>query len=377
MKSGLGLAVFFTLSLIPVVNASAQGVTFQRVADTNTTAPSNAQLYTGFRAPVVHNGQATFIAFYSGGYGLYAGVNGSVARVSDSSTYLPGAMINISPSLTFHAYDSGLLIPVVYTLHQWQSGSSSKLFDCSTNDLGLGPRTITPSPSVYDAIDTGGGNFLAEVMDTTGKHAFIRTNLTTSTRIISEGDTMPGSAYTFQFMRRARIAGAQLVFLGDHYEDLHGVYLHDGTTVTRIVDSSMLVPGQPFTTFNNFTQVEIGSDGIYFYSPSEGLFRKSGSQILSVDPFADDGFAIEGSRILLTRNSGQTLRIIEDGVPRDLLHAGDLVGGVQLTDFEVRDGALNGNYFGFCASGYTVTDYDGVWIGNLGAVSRVSNWQCY
>ena len=68
---------------------------FTTVVDTSTMVPDQLTTFTSFAngPPVLEGGDVAFIGEFSGGHGWYKNVSGSLTKVADTSTVVPGESV--------------------------------------------------------------------------------------------------------------------------------------------------------------------------------------------------------------------------------------------------------------------------------------------
>jgi hypothetical protein len=186
---------------------SDAGGTLHVVADSNTPIPGGTGSFLAFSDPWLWSGVVVFRALGSSGQdGIYAYGNDALRRVADRTTPIPGGTTFTSFGATISPLLSG--IPATHD-----------------GTIVFRGRGGPGEPSgVYKEVD----GVIHVVADTSMQ--------------------VPGRAETFQTFEYSVLAGSiqdgAIVFVGQGFPgNGPGIYLHDGTGLSKVVDTRTFVPG--------------------------------------------------------------------------------------------------------------------------------------
>jgi len=262
------------------------------------------------------------VAFYGAGsnsqQGMYASINGTLERVADTNTPIPGDTGNFevfpgSPSISggivaFAGRDSLRTKEGVYVL----DGTLQAIADKNTSiPEGTGNfESFSPAPVIsgVDVAFVGGGSGgqqgVYRVM-----HDFLPSGFTT--RLADRATAIPGGTGTFTgFADNIAISETGVAFIGSGSGGQQGVYVSPWPgpmappmpnipLPLRIVDTSTVIPGGT-GTFTEFLAVGISSTDIAFLgsgsSGQSGIFDYRDGSLLSLVNVGDtlDGKTITG-----------------------------------------------------------------------------------
>lgn len=139
---------FLVLGLL-AAPAVAQTPTFTKIADTTTVAPdSGGGLFSIFGdAREISNGKVAFFAYHSSGSGIYTFENGTLAKLVDTNTLVPGAMSTFS---TF--FDVSIQGDIVAFTGGWPGPGGGCAFNGSEGVFAQGFQGLANSILVRDSL---------------------------------------------------------------------------------------------------------------------------------------------------------------------------------------------------------------------------------
>jgi hypothetical protein len=293
------------------------GTTVTRIADTTTTAPGQASAFTSFSSgqiPSVNGSNVAFRAAYSGGSGLYARYDGSLVRVADTGTAIPGGTGNFT-SLNSNQVLSGATAVFRGTGASSQQGVYLRDLSSATNPLiRVTDKTLT-LPGTAGVITTifeptASGNtvrFIASAGTGTQRVVSYAWNGSNTSPSFAEGvvsktgDAVPGQAgLTFTgYQGFVSSDGPYTAFIGrfNNGADRTGVYWHDGTDLYRVIDQTQTLDGKTISS------LLLGPDAVAGdFVTFQALFTDStqGVYVVQFTPVPEPGFVFAASALALT-----------------------------------------------------------------------------
>jgi hypothetical protein len=287
------------------------GTALGKVADTHTDIPGGVGMFTRFGSPPLISGNTVvFEGFGSGGqHGIYAFDGTTLAKVVDTNTPIPGGNGNFSDFFSFAAsgtrvafFGSGSQPGGVYL---FDGASLTKVADTKTplppggvgNFSGFGSVAISGPDVVFDAV---GESF--------GQEGIYRFDGMALTRIADTTMAMPeGTGNFIIFLSGAVVSDGTIAFkgLGPGFDE--GIYAFDGSTLGKVVDRNTPIPDAK-GTFYDFG-LPVTSDGYVSFlgvseSQKQGLYLFDGSALTRV---ADTSTAVAGGAGTFARFSDPAL----------------------------------------------------------------------
>jgi hypothetical protein len=193
-------------STVPGIYTGTAGPV-QLVANTATTAPGDTSAFNGFERPSIDaSGNVAFVATVAdGNQGAYAQIGGSLVRIADTTTATPGFNGTFSEFTTLGSasIDHGTVSFAGFSrggggvdqgIYTWSNGSLSLVADRSTA-LPFGAGTTTYTFIERSMINNGNVIFDASAGTAQGIYELKNGSLT---RVIDSTMTLPGTSSTFQ-----------------------------------------------------------------------------------------------------------------------------------------------------------------------------------
>ncbi len=385
--------------------SGAQGITFTRIADTNTTIPGGVGTFISLSQPSLNDGDVAFLgsgAIPPGcitGEGIYRARNGTLQAIADGCTAMPGC------PLLFVGFSQPALGAGGATF----SGAANYAgFNCrgiySRN--GNGPLTIVADPATPDP---GGFGFLTEFFFvgregrtigfsawTTlgGPAVYIRTNALT---LVANTTTLvPGTNQPFTFFQPNVSAGATEVAFAGENAQRSGVYTGASpTTLQTVADTTTAIPGGTgtFTSFGDRPSTDRGATVFYGQGTAgqQGIYTDLGGTLRRVADLSTPipngtgtftgftffyGPSIDGNRIAFrgTGAGGQIGIYLFSARTNTLTRVVDLSSllvndpNLTLVDLAIDEQALDGDKLGFLAvyeTGVPLQFYSAVFVASL------------
>jgi hypothetical protein len=304
------------------------GVVFTKVADTATLIPDGTGAFTSLGNPSIDNGRVVFVGNGAGGQtGIYEYYGGKLTMRVNQNTSIPGGTGGFTkfdiPSLdgadiAFQANGASKQTGV----YLQYDGTLVKIVDTKTQVPGT-KVNFTGLPTSYAAILGGEAsldNRVVSFTSTTGIYLGSETEIVPiATQAPASSTPIPGqpsSFNTFDFDLSPSYSDGALVF-GARYDDPNSKFFTDGlyrwtdaTGIQKIIDQNSVLPGQvapidhflatPFSDgessyFNLVSldgNVDKSSLGLITW---EGVFRHNSGGLTRIISPADVQFAFEGN----------------------------------------------------------------------------------
>jgi hypothetical protein len=373
------LGLLFGVTAAPVANGQ---VTFTRITDNAAIPPGGTTLYNGFDAPVLGGGVVTFRAVSNNfnKFGVYTAPGGTVTRVADTTSAIPGGTGNFTQFSNLSAgadrvafVGDSSTTTSGYGVYSAASGVLSPVVD-----LG----TPVPDGGSFTRFNRGtavaGGTTYFSATQSSGAVGLFSAAGGSVTRLVDDATPVPGGTGTFTFVFQPAATATGVAFWGQNAGGRVGVYTAAGGTVARVADTDTPVPGGAgmFTGFSppgadggvvafaGFTGTASGSkpSGVYAATDGGPVVRIADLTTPLPDSGAFDGFGdvsvsdawvaftttragddAGSTRALYVRDAAGTGPIIKVVAPGDVID-GHTVGRVQLSRY-----GLDGDQIAFTA----------------------------
>ena len=291
------------------------GTTLSVVADTNTPIPSGSGDFTSFDNfynPVISGNKIALRGYGVGQWGIYLFNGSSLNKIADYNTPVPegtGNFVSFSSlaisggNVAFGAGGAGQ-----DGIYLFNGTSLTKVVDYNTPPWsGSLPTFSAP------VISSGNVAFRAGNAELTGIYLF---NGSTLNKVADTNTPIPGGSGNFTSFSAPAISGSIVVFRGSEYGGPIGIYLFNGTTLSKVADTSNTpIPGGSgnFTSFSApaisdgnvaFWGAGTGESGIYLFNgttlskvadTNTPIPSGSGNFTGFFDPVIDDGKIVFGA----------------------------------------------------------------------------------
>ena len=257
--NGGEFAVEGGLSGTPGIYVGAVGGSVSKVADFSTVVPGTSTDFSGFgnRVSVSSNGAVAFTGSGTAVSGAYTTLGGSLRTLADTNTTLPGGSTKFA----------GFITPVL-------SGSSIVYGGSSTTERGLYLEQGSNSPSIiangatpapgqtgdfkYIGPSSFDGSSIAFVGAASNKalFAFIGSQLTEA---VFEGQSGPGGG-SFDSPEAFSISGNEIVLENDRT----GLYLIAGGAISTIIETGGMLDGRTIASFGELSPDSFVSSSVAF-----------------------------------------------------------------------------------------------------------------
>jgi hypothetical protein len=254
--------------------------TLLKIADLNTPIPGGSGNFTGFGGsvsaptdPCISGDSAVFVGTGSGGQaGLYARISGSLVTIADTATAIPGGVG------TFNAIPGDPCI----------SGDAAAFIGAGTSgQQGIYLRAQPGDPSrlvanLSTAIPGGVGVFTAfpdpSLSGTNtvfvgsgsgGQQGVYAEFAGVLTRIADTNTPTAGATNHFIAFRSAVISGTNVAFIADSTNGLTGIYALWNGSLTNVADTATAIPCGT-NNFTGFTNVSIDGSSVAFLATGGG-----------------------------------------------------------------------------------------------------------
>lgn len=261
-----------------------EGYEFVKIADTATRIPGGTGRFVQFGIPSIGGGTVAFYADGPGGQaGVYGFTAGSLTKVADKNTAVPGGSGNfVHFGIATLAGDVSVASDGSVAL----IGTSAAARGIYTNRTGPLTRLVDFTSTVPGNPGGTWGNFFEISHDggqvaftavSTGFHQGLYLTDGTALSMIADGNTpMPGGALNFRDFGLSGGGGSpslhdgNIAFIGHGDNWNTGVYLVTDGTLRTIADATTLVPGTP-VTFSWFAEPDV-RDGEVVFESSGGIY---------------------------------------------------------------------------------------------------------
>jgi hypothetical protein len=412
LAMALTVTVAATGSLPSAATAQSSLFTFAKVVDTDTVLPGSAGMFGGsdVEPPALEAGRVAFWAYGDGADGVYTSTSGgALALVADSTTLIPGAAIPFEG----HDYVSLDRGRVVFTgwgqddedndyegIYRFENGTLSRIADLNTPVPGrtggflsfFGPPSSDNGRVAFIGVDfddledgvyLGSGGPLALVADTS--------------------TPVPGRAEKFEYFNTVSADNGMLALIADS-ASVSGLYLHDVATgaISRIADTTTPVPGhgETFVEFGDdfdgldldgnsvafighFGNGQVGGSGIFVFDTAlgtltrvadtttpipgaTGVFREAFTDVALDDGHIAISYGLEGNpRPFPPRPQTPFFGVYTDlgGALVPLLRAGDVLDGKIVQRAYVGNEGIDGDQIAI--SVVFTDDSEGIYVATL------------
>ena len=308
----------------------AAGGELRVIADRSTPIPGTATTFAhGFRScgASIDGGRVAFYAYTrpsESGCGVYLWKDGEVTPVADENTPIPGDIGTFNggeDGLGFGPFShpsirggeiafrgAGADVPRQRGIYAWVDGQLDVIADLKT--------PIPSCPGLFSffsaeiSVDGGKLAFRAEGF---GPRRGIYTNLTGAlTKIADTADPIPDGDGLFTSVEFPRLDGGKVYFAGFGANGQQGIYVGDGTSIARIVDTRTPIPWGA-GTFTNFSirpeQFSASAGAVLFRGEGaggqQGIYFARGPQIEKVIDISD---ALDGKTPIALNIGPEALR---------------------------------------------------------------------
>jgi hypothetical protein len=384
------LLLIASFSILP---GTALAVEFRKVVDTQTPMPGTAGSFESLSLPALDAGRVAFGGWSPAAEGVFLETGSGLQVVADLTTGAPGTTSTFS---AFHdvSHADGT---VAFHAMTWEAPESQEgIFVSAGGVLGVVvdeathfPGHPSPSETYYDfhspVTDAGAVYFYGRRATDEGIH---RSRDGTIAIVFAADVQMPGGVSNLSSFRFA-VGGGAIAFAGNGMWDEEGVYRVLPGSLQVVADWMTPVPDQAdvFTDFSwgaavdsdrvVFTGGGSSSHGIYAHEgnslstlvdldtpapgPQNETFEGFGFVSVDGDETAFEAWASDGTQVR------QALYVERDGVRRRVIGASDLLDGKVVTSFLLGPEALDGNELAFIAN-FEGLD-QGIYVATLPPVS--------
>ncbi len=239
----------------------------------------------------------------AGGQGIYAGTVGSTGAASVANNLTPWPL---NPSLHLNGFQGGPSVSGNNVVFACNGISVSGILTATIGSSGVSVIAAagTPVPAQSVNFTNFGGNGGSPSISGSnvafvgnwsgGSGIYTGTAGAAGANLIVDTSTQaPNAATNFTFFGIAMLSGTHLAYSA-RFTGGDGVYMSTfgSPGATRIVDSSMLIPGTS-TNFGGFLNIAIGGDNIAFQE-NHGIFFADGG---IVSPVIEIGDSLFGSTV--------------------------------------------------------------------------------
>jgi len=227
--------------------------TFTKIADTTTLIPNTAVAFTSFSTPSIRDGDVAFRALGPSGNnanGIYTNVGGALRTVANVGTSIPGGTNTFSSFGTQVSLSQGVVAfrgsrsttPVQEGLYTDTNGSLARIVDRNTPIPG-GTGNIT-SYGLNLTIDQGQIAFAAS--GGSDQQGIFRHDGSTLHVVARDGTPIPGQLFAFDnfFVQYVGLDAGKTLFRGVNEPEVYiGIFTDLTGPLTTVIDNDTLLPG--------------------------------------------------------------------------------------------------------------------------------------
>lgn len=273
-------AINFQSSVCRLFIDSTPVPTFTKIADTTTLIPNTASVFTAFSQPSIRDGA---VAFRAGGpagqtsLGVYTNAGGSLRTVANLGTSIPngtnvftsfGTQVSLSQGVVaFKGLRSSA--PTQEGLYTDTSGTLAKVVDRNTPIPG-GTGNLT-SYGLNLTIDQGQVAFAAS--GSGDQQGIFRHDGSTLHVVARDGTPIPGQLFAFDnfFVQYVGLDAGKTLFRGVNEPEVYiGIFTDLTGPLTRVIDNAMPLPGA----------------GVNFFFASSPILRNGKMAFVAADDVA-------------------------------------------------------------------------------------------
>ena len=279
------------------------GSVLSRVADLNTAIPGGSGNFSEVDQPTLSQGNVAFFGFGSSGQpgvsgqpGLYLFNGSALNRVADLNTPIPGGIGSFAsffggpPALSGSNIAFWAVGPPVQQGIYGQQGIY--LFKGSVLSRVADLNTRIPGGSGNFTVFSGflppptGGNVVFQGFGSSGQQGIYLFNGSALSRVADLNTPVPGGG-TFAGFFQPTLSGSNVAFVGHGSSGQRGIYLFNGSALSRVADVNTPIPGGSgnFTTFSPVLSQPTGGN-VAFHgfgsSGQQGLYLFNGSALSRV-----------------------------------------------------------------------------------------------
>ncbi len=239
------------------------GTVLSKVADYNTPIPEGSGNFTSFSNYLWISGDN--VVFVGGAiqYGIYLYKGMSLSKVADYNTPIPGGSGNFTALFNYAISGTNVVFLGYGTggqdgLYFYNGTTLSKIVDPNTSIPGgsgsfngFFNHAISGTNVVFLGSGVGGQN---------GIYLF---NGTALSKVVDLNTPIPGGSGNFTGFFDNAISGTNVVFLGSGVGGQRGIYLFNGTTLSKVVDLNTPIPGGS-GNFTGLSTAGVSDDNIAF-----------------------------------------------------------------------------------------------------------------
>jgi hypothetical protein len=380
MRLGFALGIASLASLLASSVATAQTITFTKVADTETPVPAGAGTFEGFGHPSISGDEVVFEGVSQGlASGIYIDDGTGLQVVADTTTPVPGSTDSFflveNPSVSngnvaFEAFLGTGNVPSGAGIYI-DDGVTLDVVADTTTPIPGGTGTFVGFPFGGPSISGGNIVFIGGSEAAPGSTSMTGIYIDDGATLDAVADTttpVPGGTGTFNLFVGADVSDGKVAFRASA-EGSSGIYIDDGVTLDVVADTSTAVPGGT-GTFDSFGSPSIDGAMVAFKGgfPGSGIYIGDG---VTLDVVADtttqvpggtgnfDGFlsgivpSISGGDVafegLSEGSSTNGIYLHTGGRLLKVIAEGDELDGKGVTSVGMNADSLSGNRLAFRA----------------------------
>ncbi|MBI2514433.1 MAG: PEP-CTERM sorting domain-containing protein [Opitutae bacterium] len=370
--------LLFLVSLTAgATGALAQSSSFTRIADTTTAVPDGTGNFSSFSNALSVDSQGNVAFMENHGTtnnGVYLASGGNITRMADLNTAIPNGTGNFTGFSFFgNGLDGGR-----YIFRGNGANSQAGLYAYANGSLTRVADTTTAIPGGtgnFSGFGTGyvsGTNYAFIASGTSSQQGIYVSDGTTLTRIADKTSTVPGIGGSYSWSSQLNVDGGNIAFWGTTTGGTNPGAMLGGYTpgagLVTLASTGTVVPGLA-TNFTAFTSpIDLSGTSVVFrgaYSGGAGIFTTDlvvGAIARLVDlntaaPGQAGNFIALGSPNISGANvtflgsftGGSGIYLASGGAVEKIIDTGDMLEGHALSSFSLSENGLADGYVAFRA----------------------------
>ena len=242
------------------------GSVLRRVADLDTAIPGGGGDFTSLAFPMLSGGNVALGGVGSSGQeGIYLFDGDALSRVADLNTAVPAGSGNFT-SLLFPTPGGGSSLPLPALsgrnvaflgfgssgqegIYLFDGGVLSRVADLNTAIPGGSGSFTSFAPPDLPVIPGGntpavsGSNVVFHAIGSSGQEGIYLFEAGVLTRVADLNTAVPAGSGNFTILGPSALSGRNVVFLGHGSSGQQGIYLFDGSVLSRVADLNTAIPG--------------------------------------------------------------------------------------------------------------------------------------
>lgn len=287
----LTISCFLAAALVVQCASACGAITYDVVADTNTSVPETDLKFEWFQMwypgpPALEGGSVAFMGGASDVAGVYAHIGGELKRIADTRMSPPGNSFSykwfLTPGISHDKvlFQGGTENPYNHAaIYVWAHGETSIVVDTSTAVPGEGSTFLEfIAPKIQGDTVAFIGRWEEAGKSHYGVFKAAGEGLQT---LVKTGDAVPGSTATFTWIQGMGMDQDNVAFWAFDTQGVSGIYTVIDGRIARVVDTSMTLPGYsgPYT-ISWYPSIEGGN--VAFEAELAGIYARLNGSVVRI-----------------------------------------------------------------------------------------------